>query len=507
MQDNINNKRIAKNTLYLYIRMLISMVLSLYTSRVIINVLGIDDFGIYSVVGGVVLLFSFVGNALRNATQRFMSYNLGKEDFPEANKVLNMSLQCHALYALVLIVLAGSIGLWFVINKLNLPEGRYDAAIIVYLISVLTFVVQIFQSPYHATIISNEKMSFFATISIVDVVLKLVIVFLLTVSPVDKLITYGLLLLMVSVVSLLLPMIYCYHKLGYERFRVVKDGDLFRQIFGYAGWSMYGGLAYVGAQQGGNFLINIFGNVAANGAFGIANQASSVLYGFVSNFQSAINPQIVKSYSSGQFKEMFALINRSSYFSYYIFLVLAAPIIVGIEYIIELWLGNCPEYAANFCRLMFLYFLVDSIQAPLWMLIGATGKMRVYSIWSGTLTLLNIPLAWLMLKLGCDIYWVFYVKIIINVVISCIRPFYLKHLLPSFSLKRYCEDALKRPLLVSIIVFAGVFVMRRMEWDIHPLFLIALMMLFSAVVIWLLGLKENDRSAVLSMVKERISKE
>lgn len=506
MSEIINNRRIAKNTLYLYLRMIISMVVSLYTSRVIIQVLGIDDFGIYNIVAGVIVLFSFVSTSLKNSTQRFLSYQLGKEDVDELNRVMSMSLQCHLIYAAFFVVLALTIGLWFVSCKLNIPADRTQAAIIVYLVSVVTFVFNIFQAPYQAAIISHEKMSFYAFISILDVVLKLFVVYVLLISEGDKLIVYSFLVLLVTLISLLVPVYYCYKKLGYRKPTLIKDKNLFKQFFGYTGWSMFSGCAYIGAQQGGNILVNIFSGVAANGAYGIANQVTNILYGFVSNFQSAFNPQIVKSYSGGQTKEMLSLINRTSYFSYYIFLIIAVPVLVEIDYLLSIWLGNVPDYTANICRLLLIYFLVDSIECPLWMLIGATGKMKIYSLWLGIITLFNIPISLFLLSIGWSIYWVFIVRVLLNVVSAIIRPFYVKFLVKEFSLRDYCKNALLRPILVTLTIIPVIWAFANLASDFHPLVILLCIFCITAIGIWIIGLNNTDRVVLVSLVKDKINR-
>lgn len=480
--------------------MLVSMAITLYTSRVILKTLGIDDFGIYNIVGGIIVLFGFVSHSLRTATQRFISFHLGQENQNEVNKSMNMSLQCHLLIAVAMTILAETIGLWFVTNKLNIPEARLSAALWVYQFSILTFIVNMFQAPYQAVIISYEKMSFYAGISIVDVILKLAIVYLLLLSNIDKLILYSLLMLVVSVISLVLPMIYCYKIIGLGRPAIIKDKKLFKEIFGFAGWSMITGCAFIGTQQGGNILLNVYSGVAANGAFGIANQVTNAVYGFVSNFQSAFNPQIVKYYSAGKYKEMYTLLNRSASFSYYLYLLLAVPFLSQTDYILTLWLGESPQYAAGFCQLLLVYFIVDAIQAPLWMLIGATGKIKVYSIYSGTISLLSIPIAWLMLSLGCSIYWVFIMRVIMNVVLGIIRPFYLHTLIPSFSVKDYLHSALKRAFFVTIILAIFLCVITLYTNEMNKIVVIGASFFFTAFIIWTIGLNSNDRKALISIM-------
>lgn len=482
------------------------MGVSLYTSRVVIQVLGIDDFGIYNIVGGVIVLFSFVSTSLKNSTQRFLSYQLGRHDDVELNRVMNVSLMCHILFIIFFLILALTIGYWFVISKLKIPESREDAAIIVYLISIVTFIFHILQTPYQAAIISHERISFYAMISILDVVLKLTILFVLKVSGGDKLIVYSILLLCVSIISTFVSAFYCYKELHYQKPKIVRDKALFKQFFWYSGWSMYGGCAYVGAQQGGNILVNLFNGVAANGAFGIANQVTNALYGFVSNFQVAFNPQIVKSYSAGQTKEMLSLIDRASYFSYYIFLIIAFPILSQIEYVLSVWLGAVPDYSPLFCRLLLVYFLVDSIEAPLWMLIGATGKMKIYMLWTGTLTLLNIPISWMLLSFGWSIYWVFIIRVLLNVIMAIIRPIHLGILVPSFSIIGYFKKAIVRPAVITFLLLAFLIISAKLFSNIHPLLVIMMIFIITILTIWVIGMRKEDRTVIMNMIKNKLNK-
>lgn len=484
--------------------MIIAMAVSLYTARVVIKVIGIDDYGIYNIVGGVVVLFSFVNSALRSSTQRFVSYELGKNDVGDVNRVFNSSLLCHALYAVLFVVASLTVGLWLVVTKLQIPADRTEAAYLVYTLSVITFVFNIFQAPYHAAIIAFEKMSFYAFISIFDVLFKLIIVFVLLYFGGDKLIVYAYLLLLVSVITLALSALYTYKKLAVGRLRFVSDYSLFKKLFGYAGWSMFNGLSFIGAQQGGNILINIYNGVAANGAFGIANQVSNILYSFVTNFQSAIEPQVVKAFSAKQFKEMFALMNRASYFSYYIFLLIAVPLLSQIDYVLALWLGDCPEFAANFCRLLLIYYLVDAIEAPLWMLIGATGNVKVYSIWSGTLTLMNIPLSLVLLVMGFSVYWVFIVRVVINVITAIIRPMYVKFLIKEFSLREYVAVVLSRVGVVSLLIILGFVGIKLYLSNIHPLLIMILAFIYTSSIVWIGGINKDERMSIVKVVKDKI---
>lgn len=501
-QVSSDNRRIAKNTIYLYIRMFVTLVVSLYTSRVVLKYLGVEDFGIYNVIGGVIVLFAFLSNALQSSSQRFLSYELGLGEKGDPDRVFNMSLQCLCLISLIVFFLAETIGLWFISTQLKIPEERVIASQWVYQITILTFIVSLFQVPYRANIIAHERMSFYAYLGIIDVLLKLAIAFALSVSPIDKLILYTFLLLLINVFNIILTAIYCKKYLNTGRFKRVKDKLLFKQIMGFSGWSMVSGGAVITAQQGGNFLLNIFSGVIANGAYGIANQVSSAIYSFVSNFQYAFQPQIVKQYAGQNYDTLFLLMNRAAVFSYYLLLIIAVPFCVSADYVLLQWLGQVPEYASGFIILMLVYFLIDALEAPLWMLIGATGKMKVYTIWSASITVLNIPLAWLLLKQGYSIYWIFGIRAVLNFVCGIIRPLYVHSLVDNFSLKNYLLT-LMRPFLVTTILLLSAVVYCMLSFNLTPFYRIVVAFCYTLLLIWFFGTKKEERLWLLSIVKKR----
>lgn len=299
-----NNKRIAKNTMMLYIRMLLSMIVSLYTSRVVLNILGVEDYGIYNVVGGVVVLFSFLNNAMASATQRFLNFELGRGDVLEVKRIFSISMTSYICIALLVLFLSETVGLWFFNTQLNIPSSRIDAASWVYQMSIFTFCFSILRIPYNASVIAYERMSFFAYISIIEVLMKLLIVYLLVLGSIDKLILYAILIFVVTVLVNAIYQFYCKHMFEICTYSFFWDKILFKKIIGFSGWSLFGSLANMSAQQGVNFLLNIFYGVTVNAAVGIANQVSSAIYAFISNFQTAFNPQLIKSYASGE-KEYF----------------------------------------------------------------------------------------------------------------------------------------------------------------------------------------------------------
>lgn len=504
-KNNSTNRRIAQNTVYLYFRMIISMVVTLYTSRVILKNLGIEDFGIYNVIGGVIVLFSFISVSLRVATQRFVSYEIGLGAKGNTDRVICMSLQCLFGVSVFIVLLAETVGLWFVSTKLVIPPSREVAASWVYQITILTFVANLFQVPYHATIVAYEKMSFYAYVSIIDVLLKLGVALLISICPFDKLVSYAFLLLIVSCIGVLLSALYCRYSIKIGPFRIVRDRDLFLQIMGFSGWSMVNSGAVITAQQGGNLLLNIFNGVVANGAYGIANQVTSAIYHFVSSFQSAFQPQIVKQFAANEQQSLTLLMNRASVFSYYLLLIIAVPFCVSSDYVLKIWLGESPEYASLFCQLMLLYFLIDALEAPLWMLIGATGKMKVYTIWSAAITVINIPLSWLLLKQGFGIYWVFIVRAGLNYLCGIIRPLYVRHLVQSFSLREYLK-ALVKPLTVTAILAVIALAYYISAIQLHPLIRIIVSFFLTLVVIWISGLNKGEKVWIKEFVMMKLKR-
>lgn len=502
-KSNIDNRRIAKNTLYMYLRMFVFLGVTLYTARVVIRSLGIDDYGIYNIVGGIVVLFSFINISLKNGFQRFISYGLGKDDINSVHEVIGSSIHLVSLFSLFFLVVSETIGLWFVCYKLNIPEDRLMAALWVYQFSVITFIINLFQTPYQAAVISCEKFSFYAAFSIVDVLLKLLIAFLIVVYKGDRLIFYSGMTVIVNVINLFGTAIYMNHYLKIPYIPKNKNKDRFKSLFSYSGWTMMNSSTVIVAQQGGNILVNLFSGVIANGAYGIANQISAAINGFVSNFQSAFNPQITKSYASGEHDDMFRLINRSCLFSFFLLFLITVPFLLKCDYIIKLWLGENPPFAACFCRLMLIYFLIDAAQAPLWMLISATGNVKVYQIWSGAITLLNIPISAILLYCGFSVYWVFIVRVLLNFICAFIRPFYVKHIVSTFSIKSYIQYCIL-PILLTISIYGCIQGSLLLFLSINPIMEILIGLTLASISIWNIGISKSDRKIILNVVKKRI---
>lgn len=498
-----SNSIIAKNTLFLYLRMFIIMAVGLYTSRVVLQTLGIEDYGLYNIIGGIVVLFSFISNALKNATQRFLSYEIGKRSRADVQKIFNLSLQCHMIICVVLLLLAETIGLWFCSTQLNVPESRENVVAYVYQFSVLTFIIQVMQVPFYSAIISYEKMSFYAYISIFEATFKLGLVYLLVMSPWDKLVVYSALIAIVAIIVLILNASYCIIKLGLRSFYIVRDKHTFKNLMSFSGWSMANGCAVLLSQQGGNYFINIFSGVAANAAFGIANQVSGVIYSFVSNFQSAFQPQIVKQYAAKEYASLKKLIFRTSLLSYYLLFIIAVSFSVQSNFVLEKWLGVIPKDTSIFCILLLCYFLLDAIQAPIWMLTYGTGKIKDYTIITALITIINLPVSWFLLYYKMPLYSIFVTRIILNICCCVYRMIYVWKNIQFPSLE-YLKKVCLRAYCVSFFTIILVYFLSGIQ--MHPILSILLSFICSSLIILLCGFELSDRRIIIRNLKNILFK-
>lgn len=444
-----DNARLAMNTMFLYFRMIFIMAVTLYTSRVVLRVLGVEDFGIFNVVAGVVAMFGFLNSSMSATTQRFISYSLGKGD-ANLNKVFSTCVLTHALIALGVLVLVESVGLWFLYNKMIIPEVRMDAAFWVFQFSALSTVVTVMSIPFNADIIAHEKMSAFAYISIVEVCLKLLIVFLLDVGNIDKLVLYGFLLLLVQCGIFLTYMGYCLRHFKESRFRFVYEKKLFSEVFSFAGWNLWGYLASILYTQGLNILLNVFFGPVVNAARGLANQVDGAIRLFASNFQMAINPQIVKTYAAKDLESMHKLVFRSSKFSFFLLLALSLPVMIEAPVILRLWLSTVPDWTASFLRLMLVVVIVDSVANPLMTSAAATGRIKLYQSVLGGIQLLIVPVAYVVLRMGGEPNSVFVVHICICLIAFAVRLFIVRGMV-GLSIKKYLMEVCVKSGVVTVV--------------------------------------------------------
>lgn len=450
MTNNDSNKRIAKNTALLYFRMLFTMGVGLYTSRIVLNALGIEDFGIYNIVGGIVVLFSFLSNALTSATQRFLTFELGRKNISKFQKIFNLSLLTYCGLSLTIILLAETIGLWLLNTHLNLPPDKIDASNWVYQFTITTFVFNLLRTPYNATIIAHEKMNFYAYVSIIEVTMKLLIAFALTFANSDKLVLFSILIAISSIVINGIYYTYCINKFKECKLRFYWNAAEFRKIASFSSWSLFGSLSVVGSNQGVNIILNIFFGVVVNAAMGIANQVCNAVNQFVSNFQIAFNPQIIKLHATGDQEQLITLLFRSAKLSFFLLFFLSLPILIETDMILALWLKVTPEYTSDFCRLIIIALLIDTLSGPLWMAVQANGKIKKYQLIISSIFWLNVLFTYALFKLGFAPTTTFAVRVIINVILLAVRINLLSTMI-QFPAKDFLRNVIFKVCFISLI--------------------------------------------------------
>ena len=449
--ENNKYKRMVKNASMLYFRMLLTMAVTLYTSRVILQALGVEDFGIYNVVAGFVTMLGFLHGAMSSATQRFLSFELGKPDQKDVRGIFSMSMNIHILIAVFVLVLGETIGLWFMKTQLTIPADRILAAEWVFHLSLLAFMVTIVSVPYNALIIAHERMSIFAWVSIINVILKLLIVFMLSWFGMDKLILYAVLSLIVVFIIFMVYRSYCKSMFIESRFRLYWDKKLFNIMLSYTGWNLWGNIAAVMSSQGVNVLLNIFFGPSVNAARAIAMQVSGALNSFVQNLQVAINPQIIKSYAAKDMAYMHQLVCYGAKYNFFVLFFLAMPVLINTDLILSAWLGIVPKYTSIFVQLIIVNILIDCISAPLMTSAQATGKIRLYQSVVGGILLLNLPFSYLILKMGGNPHTVIYAGIITSIIAFLARLIILKKL-TLLPVTQYLKEVVGRGVLIIIAV-------------------------------------------------------
>ena len=499
MTTSENNKRIAKNTLLLYGRMLFLMGISLYTSRVVLNALGVEDYGVYNVVGGVVAMFGFINSSMSSATQRYITFALGKGDKVNLQKVFSTALQIHILISLVIILLGETVGLWFMHTQMQIPSDRIEAAFWVLQCSIASTAVMIVSVPYNADIIAHEKMSAFAYISILEAVLKLAIVYVLIISPYDKLILYAFLILTVQLLIRLCYTRYCHKHFEESHYRRVWDKSLFREMTGFAGWSIFGNLSGVLFGQGLNMLLNVFFGPVVNAARAISVQVQHAMQQFVTNFQMALNPQITKTYAVGEMHEMHKLMFRSAKFSFFLMFLLSLPVLLETEFILTVWLKTVPEHTVVFLRIMICTSLIYTLANPLIVANQATGKVRKYQAICGSILLMILPISYVCLRLGYPAYSVFIVHFIMESVTQVTRMYILRPLI-GIRIRDYLKNIYYKVFLVAFFsAILPICVYCHMEEGGIRFFVVGTLCVISvSSVAYTMGLSKNERVFVSS---------
>lgn len=506
-QTTDNNKRIAKNTLLLYFRMLLMMFVTLFTSRVVLDKLGVTDYGIYNVVGGVVAMLGFLNSSMSNAVQRYLSFEIGKNNEAGVNRIFNVSLFAHAGIAVFVFVVMEIVGVWYLNTHMNIPAERMDAANWVLQCSIFTTLFTIVQVPYNAIIISKEQMGIYAYISILEVVLKLLVVYMLAIGNFDKLKLYSVLIMVVTIGIVMIYRFYCTSKYKEAKFKFIKDWNLLKQIVGFASWNMLGELAWVFTGQGVNIILNSFFGPVVNAARGLAEQVNGAVNRFVANFQTAVNPQLIKNYASDQLGEMKTLLFRSTRFSYYLLLALSLPIILKMDFILHLWLKEVPDYTTGFCQLVLVSSLVSTLSNLLAQVARAYGKIRNYQIIVSIFLFLNFPLSYIVLKFGGSPLSTMFVNIGINAMLLFVR-LRLTNRMIQMTYGSFIRNVLFPVIIVTAVALVIPLTIYFMLDNSIISFIIVCLVSFVSVGVstYALGMNANERLYILAAISKIITK-
>lgn len=455
VEATIDNKRIAKNTLFLYLRMIVVMAVSLYTVRAILDILGVVDYGIYNVVGGVVGMFSFINGTLTTSSQRYFSIELAKGDLKKLNEWFCLNITAFSLFIIIFLIIAETIGLWFVNSQLTIPKERLSAANIVYQFSIISFCFSFISVPYNALIIAHERMSAFAYISIIEALLKLGIVFILSIINWDKLIIYGLLTLLSTCGVTISYFVYNHRHFRESHFRVYWNKKELKELIGFSGWHLLGTFSVVIRSQGINILLNVFFNPVVNAARGVAQYVYSAVAQLSSNFFVAVKPQMYKSYALGDKSGLNNLILRSTTMCTFLVSILVFPVLANTRYVLGLWLAEIPDYAVIFTQLVLINGIIDSSSGCTIAPALATGKIGRFQFVTSIPVMLNLPISYFVLKMGAEPTATMIVSIILSYITALTKAFMLR-LMIGFSFGKYLLLFL-RLTLVSFMIWVVIY--------------------------------------------------
>lgn len=508
MDSTSNNKRIAKNTIFLYIRMMIIMLVTLFTSRIILQSLGVEDYGIYNLVGGVTSMFTFLNGALSDATQRYLTFEIGRGKEGNVNKIFSLCMILHIIMAVIVVIITEIIGLWFMYNKLQIPAERMDAAFWVFQFSVASMFIMFVSVPYNALIIAHERMKAFAFISIFTTGINLLIAYALFLSgSFDRLILYGFLLFVLQIITRLIYNHYCRRNFEESKFRLIWDSAKVKELAGFMSWTIIGNISYITYTQGLNLLLGMFFLPVVNAARGIAIQVQSAANQFVRSFQTAINPQITKTYAANDYEAMYTLVCRGSRFSSFLLMIPIVPIIVGTPILLNMWLTEIPDYTCDFIRIILLTSWINGLSNPLGISNMATGNIKLYQLTVATIKLLILPIAYVCLQLGYSPVSVFIAHLFIEC-IAYIVNIIITHHLTKLPVNKYIRDVILRvfPIVASSLMLSVGFY-SIMKNDIISFILMSIFsFVCSAILIYAVGLSKDERDFLKGKVIVIINK-
>ena len=507
-ESNMNYSRIAKNTVFLFLRMILILCIGLYTSRVLLNALGVEDYGIYNIVGGFVAMFAVISGAVTSAISRFITFELGKGDIRQMKRTFQSSVIVMLGISLIIILLCETVGLWFLNNKLVIPTARLDAAFWVFQLAIVTFVLNLMSMPYNACIVSHEKMQAFAYISLIEAVSKLLVCFAIIHSPFDRLVFYAVLLCVVSIIIRIIYVVYSKSKFEECRGHMIFDKGIVKRIFNFAGWSFIGSAGWILRVQGGTILLNLFGGPIVNAANAIAVNMSNTISGFVNCFTTALNPQITKNYANSNYLELNNLLFYGAKISFYLLFLIELPVLLNTEFILKLWLGIVPEHTVNFVTLILIVSLIDIVSMPLMTAKNATGKIRNYQLLVGGIQLLSVPLAYVFLKLGAKVEVMYVAYIIVSIGCLMARMLMLNGEFPQWSSLKFMVDVCLNVIVVAIVAsVVPTLVALNFEqgWE-RLVFTLLVSLVSSSASIYLIGLNNSERKILIYKIKSFLKK-
>lgn len=506
MADNSeNNKRVAKNTLFLYLRMIIVMGITLFTTRALLSALGVEDYGVYNVVCGFVSMFGFLNTSMANGTQRFYNYEIGKNDENAVSKIFSHAVIIQIVMALVILLVVESFGLWYLYNKMVIPDGRFIAAMWIFHFAMLQLFLVMITVPYSAAIMAYERMDFYAIVSIIDALLKLGIVLLLPYALIDTLVYYGALMSLTSVINFTLN--YAYSKKNLKRIRLTNawDKHLFSSMLSFSGWNIFGSVSHMMQNQGVNLILNAFWGTIVNAANGVAHQVNSAVNSLTAGFVTAVRPQMIKSYASGNIEYLKRMYYSVSKLTFFLVMILAVPLIGEIDTILDVWLGHgkYPEMTALFCQLTFFMTLCNSYATPTSIIIHATGKMKKFQIVVSTVTLTIVPIAYIVAKMECEASLIIFLSAIVTIAAQITRLIIIKEQV-DFPVIDYFKKVFLPTWLVLMAtmmftLFLHFATPHHFVWSIVRM---GVSLIFSILCIYFMGIDKSEKQLVISIVKK-----
>ncbi len=490
----------------MYLRMAVAMIVGLYTSRVVLRVLGVDDYGLYNVIGGIIAMFATLNSAMANTSSRFITVSLAKGDAIKTQGIFNMVSLIHLVIALIVLILGETVGLWYLHNKLVIPEGRLFAADCLYQLSVASSVMSIITVPFNATIVAHEKMSAFALIQILDIFLKLIIVLILEFAPFDRLIFYATLLACISVLNLLIYIIYCKRNFAETKMKYFWDKGVFKEMTGFIGWSLVGNFSFLFYSQGLNLILNAFCGTAVNAARGIAVQVENVVKQFANNVQVAINPQIIKSYAVNDLQRMYSLIFASSRYCFYLLFLISLPILIETDFLLGIWLDSYPEHTVNFIRIILLTSIMDAFVNPMYTANLASGKLKLYHLTLSIHMYAFMFITYLSIKytnIPESVFLSLFVAVLIGVFIRIIILHKQVGLKPSLYMKSVLQPVI---IVVGVSVILPILTHLNVDFGWLRFLVTSTISVISVLLtVFFLGISQNERQYVIQFAKNKVA--